>query len=294
MRGYDYCRPRNLVTKPVQSAGVTALIAVADNEQTRSGVVRQTDDAFLGQWLFVLFGDLTGSTKLYTVFSMSRSNLSTEIRTTIREEIICGKLRPQQRLNEVHLAKRLDISRTPLREALFGLVNEKFVYEIPRRGFFVAALSVEELKQLYVIRQILDPNALQLAGIPGEEKIVELELLNKKIAKVKKVQDIISLDDLWHLKLIEGCNNEILIGLIKAHMSRTRRYEFAYFSQAGSIGVATQEHILILDALRNRKLSQACKFLKQNMTSAEGPLFDWVREQQVDNPASGPSVFPQS
>ncbi len=212
---------------------------------------------------------------------MSRNNLSTEIRTIIREEIICGKLLPQQRLNEVHLAKRLDVSRTPLREALFGLVIEKFVYEIPRRGFFITALSVEELRQLYAIRQILDPNALRLAGIPDEKKIVELELLNEKIAKAKKVEEIINLDDRWHLKLVEGCKNQILLGLIEQHMARTRRYEFAYFSQAGSIGVATSEHILILDALRNRKLSQACKYLKQNMTSAEGPLFDWVREQQA-------------
>ena len=214
---------------------------------------------------------------------MRRANVSEEVRCKMREEIIRGELKPQERLNEVHLAKRFDVSRTPLREALFGLVGEKFVYEIPRRGFFVAALSVEELSQLYVIRQILDPNALRLAGIPSEQTIAELESLNKKIAKAKKVEDIINLDDLWHLKLIEGCKNDILIGLIKDHMARTRRYEFAYFSQAESIGVATQEHTLILDALRNRKLSLACKHLKQNMTSAEGPLFDWVRNQQVEN-----------
>ena len=54
-----------------------------------------------------------------------------------------GKLEAKTRLNEVHLAQEFEVSRTPLREALFGLVNESFVTEVPRRGFFVAKPASE-------------------------------------------------------------------------------------------------------------------------------------------------------
>ena len=66
------------------------------------------------------------------------------------------------------------------------MVAENFVYEIPRRGFFVTPMSVEELRQLYAIRKILDPGALRLAGIPSDKHIDELDRLNEKIAAAEK------------------------------------------------------------------------------------------------------------
>ncbi len=211
---------------------------------------------------------------------MSRTNISSDLRATLRDWIVAGQIEPGSRLNEVHLSKELDVSRTPLREALCGLVNEKFVLEVPRRGFFVAPLSVEEIEQLYVIRQILDPAALRKAGLPDEATLGQLKKLNTKIAGAKRAKRIIDLDDEWHLTLVAGCNNEVLLDLIRQHMIRTRRYELAYMSQAKNVSVVTDEHVQIIDALEQRKLSLACKHLEQNMSTAVGPLIDWVRSQQ--------------
>ena len=94
-----------------------------------------------------------------------RPNLNDELAQSVRRMILDGSLAPG-RVNEVHLAAALGVSRTPLREALMRLVSEGALTSIARRGFFVAALSVEEVEQLYPIRAILDPAALRLAGIP--------------------------------------------------------------------------------------------------------------------------------
>lgn len=212
---------------------------------------------------------------------MNRENLSSDVRKTLCDRIVVGELKPGARLNEVHLARELEVSRTPLREALYGLVSAGLVDEVPRRGFFVSGFSVREIEQLYAVRQILDPAALKMAGIPDAATIEELKRLNKKIASAKKPLRIIDLDDQWHLLLIKGCENEILRQLIQQHMLRTRRYEYAYFSQVANVTVATDEHDKIIEALENNKLSMACKFLLQNMTSAESPLLDWVREQET-------------
>ena len=69
-------------------------------------------------------------------------------------------------------------------------------------------------------------------------------------------------------------------------MLRTRRYEHAYFSQAKNVSIATIEHKNIITALKNRQLAKACKLLIQNMTSAESPLLDWVREHEAANEPS--------
>ena len=195
----------------------------------------------------------------------------------LRDRIINGDIQPGTRLNEVHLSRELEVSRTPLREALFGLTSENLVVEIPRRGFFVAELGVDEIRELYVIRQLLDPAALKMAGIPDADCLRKLRQLNERIRKAKTPSRIVELDDQWHLMLIENCGNQILLGMIKQHMVRTRRYELAYMRESKNVGVATEEHDKILDALEQRRLAAACKLLQQNMTSAENPLIRWVR-----------------
>ena len=206
-----------------------------------------------------------------------------DLRSEIRNRIVTGKLRPSTRLNEVHLAQEFEVSRTPLREALFGLVNESFVTEVPRRGFFVARLSVDEILELYRIRQILDPAALKMAGLPDEVRLERLWELNARIGEAKSPRRIIELDDEWHLLLVSGCGNQILLDLIQQFMARTRRYELAYMSEAKNVGVATDEHDKIIAALEERRLAAACKQLEQNMASAEGPLIKWVRGLEKGN-----------
>ena len=67
--------------------------------------------------------------------------------------------------------------------------------------------------------------------------------------------------------------------MIEQHMVRTRRYEFAYLSQAQNVRFATQEHDDILDALRQGDLAAACRCLEQNMSSSSGPIEAWVTAQ---------------
>lgn len=214
---------------------------------------------------------------------MQRENISADLRSEIRSRIVFGELEAGCRLNEVHLARKFEVSRTPLREALFGLVNEGFVTEVPRRGFFVAGLRVEEIRELYRIRQILDPAALKMAGLPDAATLKRLRELNVRIGKAKSPRRIIELDDEWHLLLVSGCGNGILLDLIRQHMARTLRYELAYMSVAENVGVATDEHELIITALEERRLAAACRRLEQNMSSAEGPLIDWVRGLEKEN-----------
>lgn len=210
---------------------------------------------------------------------MQKSSLSTDVAELLRGWILEGELGPGERLNEVHLAKRLEVSRTPLREALGQLVAEEFVEQKPRRGFFVRGVSVEEFDQLYAMRRMLDPEALALAGIPDERRIVALEKLNARIlAAAGDAGRVIDLDDRWHLMLIEGCPNEILLETIRQFMRRTRRYEHAYMRSGAHVAVAVGDHEEILDALRAGDLKRAVAGLRTNMTSACEPLRRWLQE----------------
>ena len=212
---------------------------------------------------------------------LQRPNISDGIATKLRTMIIDGRLRPGTRINEVHLAAGLGVSRTPLREALSGLANEGAVTVEPRRGFFVAPLSATELEQLYSIRPVLDPEALRIAGVPAPSRLRKLRILNRRLAREKKPERIVALDDEWHLELIAECPNGVLLEMIRQIMRRTRRYELALMRERGNVERAVDQHETIVAELEGSRLSKACLELKRNMQHGHAPILEWLREREA-------------
>jgi DNA-binding GntR family transcriptional regulator len=223
---------------------------------------------------------------LYTISSMQqlatvrdRPNISGALVEELREMIVDGRL-PAGRLNEVSLAARLGVSRTPLREALGRLTAEGAVTSSPRIGFFIRELSSEEFAQIYPIRAILDVEALRLSGIPSTRRITHLENLNRAIRAAANTEKVISLDDQWHLDLLAGCPNPVLIDLIRQFMRRTRRYEIALMRERTNVHAAADNHQKILRALRRRDLPRACEALRENLEGGTQPVLDWLAARE--------------
>ncbi len=208
-----------------------------------------------------------------------RPNLSEEIAATLREMIVDGRLAPGGRLNEVHLAAGLGVSRTPLREALGRLTVEGALTSSPRIGFFVRQLTALEFQQIYPIRAILDPEALRLAGIPSAKRIARLDAMNRKLSERDDPESVIARDDAWHFELLSECPNQVLIDLIEQFMRRTRRYEIAYMRERRNVSAATGHHRKILTALRAGNLARACDELRRNMLSGIPPVLEWLEKR---------------
>jgi len=207
-----------------------------------------------------------------------RRNLSDEVADVVRDRIIDGLLTPGGRINEVRLAEELDVSRTPLREALATLVSEGFLTAQPRRGFFVQDLDDQEIGHLYRIRAILDPAALRMAGLPDKGRLDRLERLNQRILATRgNPPSTIEVDDAWHIEILAGCPNTILLGLIRTFMQRTRPYEHAYMRENANVDVVVREHRKIMAKLEAGDLEGACDALFQNMQTAVEPLLEWRR-----------------
>jgi DNA-binding GntR family transcriptional regulator len=210
-----------------------------------------------------------------------RGNMSEAAAEVVRAMIVDGRLAGGERINEVRLAGELGLSRTPLREALSGLVAEGALIARPRLGFFVAPLSLNEFEQLYDIRPLLDPEALRLAGVPDAKSLARLERLDHQIATAHLGEHAITLDDEWHFALIEACPNKVLLELIASIMRRTRRYELALMRETEHVHRANAEHARIMAALRARDLDGACAALKRNMQSGKAPIVAWLKARDV-------------
>lgn len=209
-------------------------------------------------------------------------SISAQAAHEVRQMIVRGDLADGERINEVHLATKFGVSRTPLRVGLGQLVVERIVQSEPRRGFFVAPLTITEFEQLYDIRPLLDPEALRLAGVPSSAVLDRLDSINRRLQAARTPPAAIDLDDEWHLKLLEGCANRVLVELIQQITGRTRRYEYALFRETRNVWTASNEHELIVAALRKGDLASACRLLEQNMRSGKAPIVAWLTNRSPD------------
>ncbi len=222
---------------------------------------------------------------MHTVYSVQkraalalvRDNISEAVALEIRNRIVDGRLPADLRINEVHLSRELGVSRTPLREALARLAHEGALRSVPRIGYFVRPLTVEEFEQIYAIRPLLDPEALRLAGLPSRDKMERLREINAKLERARSADAIVALDDEWHLELVADCSNRVLIDLINQFIQRTRRYEIALMRERKNVSQAGASHAAIMAALRRRDIEAACSALRANLQGGREAIVEWLR-----------------
>jgi DNA-binding GntR family transcriptional regulator len=203
---------------------------------------------------------------MQTTPNLIRKNpLRDDVHRLVREKIVAGTLPPGSRLPDFQLAAELGVSRTPVREALLRLVREGLVENDPNRGFFVAPLSRQEVRETYPLVWTLECLALQSCGPPTPAQIQALRRINAELAAV--ADDALrrqELDLRWHETLVEPCGNQRLIELLAALKQVVRRYECVYMQDAALVRRSVRDHAAILKALVNGKPKLAGWLLEQN------------------------------
>lgn len=182
--------------------------------------------------------------------AIDRRSIADQLEALVLERILDGSLPPGERLNETRLAEELGASRTPLREALSRLHRAGLVESRPHRGFFVADLSAGEARELYECLALLESSALELAGVPNESNLEELERRNDLLAEARHGAEGLELNAGWHRTLLASCPNRHLLQLIESVRTRVRRYELAFFRPGpGRIAASVRLHYGIIDCL---------------------------------------------
>ena len=137
---------------------------------------------------------------------------------TLRQAILKGELKPGERLMEIQLAEELGVSRTPVREAIRKLELEGYVIMMPRRGTYVANLSIRDINEVFEIRTSLESlsNGLAAERITNEE----LEQLQRLLVEIgndiekNDMEKIVEVDTKFHDLLYQASRNQRLIGII--------------------------------------------------------------------------------
>jgi len=189
---------------------------------------------------------------MHKATGMQKSNgLATKAYRKVREAILSGKHLPGEALYEVHLAERYGMSRTPVREALQVLAREGFVDALPRRGFLVPRWSLQDLRELYELREALEGFATACAAQHATpEDIKQIGKLVDDYAVADEWQALLHLGDEFHNKIIACGRNARLIRTLdslKAQISMTRGTQLRDLQRRRDESI--DEHRAILDAI---------------------------------------------
>ena len=116
--------------------------------------------------------------------AVERTPLRVQIRRSLTEAILSGRLPPGDRVNETTLAEQLGVSQTPVREALLGLEGRGFLSSRPGRGFFVREFSARDVRDIYPVLATLEVLALESCEPPDRAALVELDRLNGSLRRL--------------------------------------------------------------------------------------------------------------
>jgi DNA-binding GntR family transcriptional regulator len=172
----------------------------------------------------------------------------------IREAIFSGAVGPGSKLSVPLLAQQLGVSRSPVREAVLRLTQERLAIEEPRRGAVVAEVTVEDLAGLYEVRSVLEGLAARLAVERASGSLVpELQALVDAHSQVVRLGDLAQhreLDVRFHRRIRQEAGNPELLSLLDGIQARVRLAMLVTSVTSGPIR-AIEDHQAIIDAIES-------------------------------------------
>jgi DNA-binding GntR family transcriptional regulator len=194
----------------------------------------------------------------------------------IRDLIVTLELAPGAIVREQDLMARLGMSRTPVREALRSLADERLVEVYPRRGIFVAGVDVRDLAALSEVRVELEPFAARLAAQRrSEADLAGLAALIEEIEKVgssPRERDLMKLDQRVHQEIYRLARNTFLEGVLSQHYTHALRIWFLALDRVTTLDQAILEHRLLLIAVRDSDADRAAAVMLQHVDGFEGAI----------------------
>lgn len=195
---------------------------------------------------------------------------------TLRDAIITGVLKPGERLMEIQLAEELGVSRTPVREAIRKLELEGFVIMIPRRGTYVADMSIKDINEVFEVRTALDVLAAGLAAERiTEDELEQMERLLVQIGEhIEKgdMDKIVEVDSKFHDILYQASRNDRLVGIINNLREQLTRFRSISMSYPGRLKNTLEEHSRMVEALAARNSELAQQLAVEHMENSEQTL----------------------
>ncbi len=199
---------------------------------------------------------------------MEKQSLSQQAYDAIKQKIVSLVLSPGEVIDEVVLREELGLGRTPIREALQRLAQEKLVLIVPRRGMFVTEIGIADLQQLFEARLELESFATKLAAQRGTAvhwQPMEATLTRFIIDKNLDNETLIEIDAACHYLIYEAADNKFLKDTLTTMYALSLRLWYFALSKIGNMHGAVLEHQHMLEALKSGDADMASELMEKHI-----------------------------
>jgi DNA-binding GntR family transcriptional regulator len=198
----------------------------------------------------------------------------------LREMILTGKIAPNERLVETKIAEELGTSRTPIREALHNLEIEKLVKSIPRVGYVVEDVSIEDLEEICELREVIEELALRRAFGKAPAKLVKALVRNvaRQEEEVWKgnAGSYIELDTEFHEIIAQLSGSDRILELVQTLRRHMLRYGLQANSFIDTAARSMEGHKGILKALEKGDVDVAVRSIREHFSTAKKDIENYV------------------
>lgn len=211
----------------------------------------------------------------------------------LREDILSGKYQEHEELKEVAIGEEMGVSRTPVREAFRQLELEGLIQIIPNKGAYVTGITEKDVKDIYMIRSLLEGLCARWATANiTEEQMEEMEenvYLARFHSQKGHLEQLAALDNRFHEIMYEACNSKILEHQLKdfhQYVARVRRKTLANAStNRGS--KSNEEHCQIMEAIKAGDADRAEYLANHHIINAYNNMVDGGLKEAYETEDAG-------
>lgn len=206
----------------------------------------------------------------------------------LKKAIITGEIPAGERIVETDYADRLHISRTPLREALRKLERDGLVEYVMRRGVVVRAFTIEDIEQIYTIRNALE--MLTLPAIVNNATPADIASLREKLAQMDILQEQEDFEALsllaraFHSELTAISGQKRILRVIEGQDEYIRRFSAMSIKHENRRESAHQEHYKLVEYVEQKKLDEFTALMKAHIERSKENCLAALAEQKQNQP----------
>lgn len=202
------------------------------------------------------------------------------VRIALENEIFTGQLRPGTPVDEESLSRRFSVSRTPVREAIFQLVQAGLLDKRSRQGATVAKLELRRLVQMFETISELEGLSARLAArrmTPAErDGLAKTHMLAQKAMEAGDDDDYAALGRRFHAEVQRGAHNDVLFEMTAKLAAQVVPYRRFQLRRTGRVGENQNDHQAIVDAIQSEDEDEAYALMRRHGAMQGDVLVDFI------------------
>ena len=213
------------------------------------------------------------------------STIREQVYQILRDEICSGEFAPGTRLQEIELAEHLNVSRSPIREALRQLTADGLLIDIPNKGVYVKEFTVKDIKEIFDLRVMLESYSIYHSV--GHITSARLERLLKILDELEKsfasddLKTYTSTDEKLHVEIVHLADNSLINEIYERVRSMNQQFRILSLMDHKRFKESLDEHRTIIESLTSGDIETANKVNRYHLELARDAIIERLENIQT-------------